>query len=196
MSRDKKDLIAKIVRGVAIPPTFVLILSVFMYFFNPDAFRSFFDLAVMLFSLAICPALAYPLAKIIPHYKSKGRAGSRSLAFITSALGYTTGTLFAFLSGASEDLKFIFVGYITALAALTLLNKLFKLKASGHACGIVGPLLYTVYYFGAIFLIPCALIAALVAWASVYRKSHTPKELFFGALCALAGFFTGFFVIL
>ena len=185
-----KAKIAKIVRGVAIPPTFVLILSVLMYLLRRSAFRGFFDLSVMIFALALCPALAYPLAKIIPYYKNKGRAGSRSLAFITSAVGYAIGTLYAFLGNASNDLKFIFGGYIVALAALTVLNKLFHLKASGHACGIVGPLLYTVYYFGIIFLIPCALIAALVVWASIYRKSHTPKELLLGALCAITGFCT------
>ena len=188
MNHENKNKIAKIVRGVAIPPTFVLALSILMYLLKPSAFRSFFDLAVMLFTLAICPALAYPLAKILPHYKHKGRAASRSLAFLTSATGYVTGTLYAFLSRASDDLKFVFAGYLIALVSLTVLNKLFKLKASGHACGIVGPLLYAVYYFGPFFLIPCALIAALVAWASVYRKSHTPKELLLGSLCAFAGF--------
>ncbi len=189
MSKKSKNAIAKIVRGIAIPPTFVFTLSVLMYILKQSAFRGFFDLAVMLFTLALCPALAYPLARILPHYKNAGRAGSRSLAFITSAVGYTIGTLYAFLSNASDDLKFIFVGYAVALVALTVLNKLCRLKASGHACGIVGPLLYTVYYFGPLFLIPCALIAAAVVWASVYRKSHTPGELLLGSLCAFAGFF-------
>ena len=189
MNQKNKNAIAKIVRGIAIPPTFVLILSVLMYLLRPSAFRGFGDLAIMVFTLAICPALAYPLARILPHYKTAGRAGSRSLAFLTSAVGYTTGTLYAFLSHASDDLKFVFTGYLIALAALTILNKLFKRKASGHACGIVGPLLYTVYYFGPLFLIPCVLIAALVVWASVYRKSHTPKELLLGSFCAFAGFF-------
>ena len=190
MSQENKNKLAKIVRGAAIPPTFVLVLSVLMYLLKPSVFRGFFDLVVMLFTLAICPALAYPLAKILPHYKCKGRAGSRSLAFLTSAVGYVIGTLYAFLSGASDDLKFIFTGYLIALVALTVLNRLCKRKASGHACGIVGPLLYTVYYFGPFFFIPCALIAALVVWASIYRKSHTPGELFLGSLCALTGFFS------
>ena len=188
MSQENKNVLAKIVRGVAIPPTFVLILSVLMYFLKPSAFRGLFDLAVVIFTLAICPALAYLIAAIVPYYKNKGRSGSRSLAFITSAVGYLIGTLYAFLSNAGSDLKFIFCGYIVALIALSILNKVCKLKASGHACGIIGPLLYSVYYFGWFFLIPCALIAALVIWASIFRKSHTPKELLFGSLCALTGF--------
>ena len=127
----------------------------------------------------------------LPKFKARGRAGSRALAFVTSAAGYTVGTLYAFLSGATPELKFIFSGYMIALIALTVFNKVFKLKASGHACGILGPLLYAVHFFGINWIIPCSVAAVAVVWASLYRKSHTPKELALGALCAAVGFFVG-----
>ena len=191
MSKEQKNFLAKIIRGVAIPPTFVAILSVLMYFLCPAAFRHVGDLIAVITALAVVPALAYPLAKVLPGFKEKGRKGSRSLAFITSAVGYTGGMIYAFASGATDDLKFIFGGYMLALVALLVLNKVFKVKASGHACGIFGPLLYAVYFLGILWIIPCVITAALVVWASVYRKSHTPKELALGALCACVGFFVG-----
>ena len=191
MSKENKNKLAKFIRVVAIPPTFVVILAVALYFLNPAAFRHIGDLLVTVISLALVPTLAYPLAKILPSFKAKGRASSRSLAFITSAVGYIGGTLYAFLSGATNDLKFIFGGYFVALLALTIFNKIFKLKASGHACGILGPLLYAIYFFGLAWLIPCAIVGYAVAWASVYRGSHTPKELLLGGMCAIAGFCAG-----
>ena len=191
MSKEQKNLLAKIIRGVAIPPTFVVTLMTLMYLLHPTMFRHIGDLVAVITALAVIPALAYPLARVIPKYKAKGRQGSRSLAFVTSAVGYVLGTAYAFISGATEDLKFIFCGYLLALGALLVFNKLFKLRASGHACGIFGPLLYAVYFLGAMWIIPCIIVATAVVWASVYRKSHTPKELALGALCACAGFFVG-----
>lgn len=191
MSKEQKNLLAKLIRIFAIPPTFVVILATVMFFTVPDTYRHVGDLLVTVTSLAIIPALAYPLAAVLPKFKARGRAGSRALAFVTSAAGYTVGTLYAFLSGATPELKFIFSGYMIALIALTVFNKVFKLKASGHACGILGPLLYAVHFFGINWIIPCSVAAVAVVWASLYRKSHTPKELALGALCAAVGFFVG-----
>ena len=191
MSKENKNKLAKFIRGFAIPPTFVVILTVSLYFLNSAAFRHIGDMLVTVASLALIPALAYPLAHVIPSIKAKGRAGSRSLAFVTSAVGYICGTVYAFATNATGDLKFIFCGYLIALVALTVFNKIFKLKASGHACGILGPLLYAVYFFGLAWLIPCIAVGAAVVWASVYRKSHTPKELVLGGLCAILGFCLG-----
>ncbi len=191
MSKENKNKLAKIIRGVAIPPTFVVILTVSLYFLNPAAFRHIGDLLAVVIALALVPALAYPLAAVIPSLKKKGRAGSRAFAFVLSAVGYIGGTVYAFVSGATGELKFIFCGYLIALAALTVFNKLFKLKASGHACGILGPLLYAVYFFGLAWLIPCIAVGAAVVWSSIYRKSHTPRELVLGGLCAAFGFCIG-----
>lgn len=191
MSKEKKDILAKIIRAAAIPPTFVTLLLTLVYLFTDDVFRHAGDLAVGIISLAVVPTLAYVLAPVLPYFKDKGRQGSRSLAFYTSAVGYIGGTIYAFATNATQDLKFIFCGYLIALVFLLVLNKLFGLHASGHACGILGPLLYTVYFLGALWLIPCILAAIAVVWSSIYRKSHSPKELALGALCALAGFCIG-----
>ena len=191
MSREQKNILAKLIRGVAIPPTFVVLLSVAMYFLHPSMFRGIFDLLAVMICLAVVPSLAYILAPIIPGFKNKGRRGSRSLAFITSAVGYTAGMVYAFVSGAGQELKFIFGGYMLALVMLLVFNKVFKLKASGHACGILGPLLYAVYFLGIWWIVPCMAMGAAVVWASIYRKSHTPKELVLGGLCALVGFCVG-----
>lgn len=191
MSKEQKNVLAKIIRALAIPPTFVTLLAIATYFLNTSIFRHPLDLLATVICLALIPTTAYILAPILPHFKNKGRSGSRSLAFITSAVGYLIGMLYAFLSNATEELKFIFCGYLAALVMLLIFNKVFKFRASGHACGILGPLLYAVYFLGALWVIPCLIIGAAVVWASVYRKSHTPTELVLGGLCAVVGFFVG-----
>lgn len=192
MKKKIKDILAKIIRAFAVPPTFVAIMSITMYFVVPSAFRNVGDLIALLCALAVLPALAYPLAAVIPSVKEKGRSGSRRLAFVTSAVGYISGTVYAFATNVSRELKFIFCGYLIALVLLTVFNKLCGLKASGHACGIVGPLLYSVCFFGYKWIAPCVIVCIAVVWASVYRKSHTPKELLLGGMCAAIGFCVGF----
>ena len=191
MSKNQKNILAKLIRIIAIPPTFITVLALSISVLLPEIYRHTGDLLVTVTALAIIPTLAYPLSAVIPKYRALGRQGSRSLAFTTSAVGYTLGFIYAFASGATAELKFIFTGYIIALIALTVFNRVFKLKASGHACGILGPLLYAVRFFGIGWLVPCALVLIAVVWASLYRKSHTPRELALGGLCAALGFFVG-----
>ena len=76
MSKENKNKLAKLIRGVAIPPTFVVILTVSLYFLNNSAFRHIGDLLVTVITLALMPALAYPLAYAIPSIRKKGRAGT------------------------------------------------------------------------------------------------------------------------
>lgn len=64
---------------------------------------------------------------------------------------------------------------------MLLLNKVFKIKASGHACGIVGPVLLFVY-FG--LYIPAIVGTALVLpvyISSVRTKQHTLPQLIGGS---------------
>ena len=64
---------------------------------------------------------------------------------------------------------------------MLLLNKVFKVKASGHACGIVGPMILFLY-FG--LYIPAIVGTALILpvyISSVRTKQHTLPQLIGGS---------------
>ena len=171
----------KIIRKITVPPTFAATLLIIVYITHTNYFGSIWHLIGALFFLAALPTLAYPLQKFIPRYKDRGREGQRSLAMIFSFLGYLLGTLTAFIGSAPVELKIIYVEYLLCGVGMILLNKVFKLKASGHACGIVGPVIMLVY-FG--LYIPAILGLALVLpvyISSVRTKQHTLPQLIGGS---------------
>jgi len=170
------------IRKITVPPLFAALLLLLTYIFHADYFGAPLHLLGGILFLCILPLLAYPLQKYIPHFKNKGRSGQRSLAMIFSAVGYLLGFLVAFIFKAPAELKFIYAEYLLCGIAMLVLNKVFKLKASGHACGIVGPVLLLLYFK---MYIPAALGLALVLpvfIASVRTKQHTVPQLLGGSL--------------
>ena len=188
MSVKNKNKLAKTIRVITIPPLLVSALLIALFFLREDIFRSVWDLLASIAFLAIIPTLAYPLQPLIPGFKGKGRKGQRNLAFVMSAVGYTVGFAYAFLTGASEGLKFIFTAYLLSVVLLLILNKIFRLHASGHACGVFGPLLFAVYFLGSPWIVPCLIASVAVVWSSLQLMRHTPRELILGGLCALFAF--------
>ncbi len=185
-----KKIIAKILRILTIPPLLVTALLTLIYFTRDTTFRDLTDYLAAVTCLAVIPALAYPLQPIIPGFKGKGRDGQRGLAFVTSALGYIVGFAYAYISDATNEFKFIIAAYLLSVILLLVFNKIFHLKASGHACGVLGPLLFAVYFLGPVWAIPCSIIAVGVAWSSIALSRHTPRDLCLGGICALTAFIT------
>lgn len=184
-----KNVIAKIIRILTVPPLLVTALLVTLYIGRPDFFRGPVDLIASVAFLAVIPTLAYPIQALIPGLKAKGRKCQRRLAFVTSGVGYIGGMLYAIISKTSAELILIFASYLVSVIVLTVFNTLLKRRASGHSCGVVGPLLFTVYFLGWGWLIPCVLLAAAVAWSSVFLKRHTPNDILLGGLSAALAFF-------
>lgn len=184
-----KNTVAKTVRVVTIPPLLVTSLLVILYFGRPEFFRGVLDLVAGIVFLAVIPTLAYPLQPIIPGFKGKGRKGQRTLAFITSGIGYIGGMLYALISKVTPELFLIFGSYFVSVIVLTVFNTVLKRKASGHSCGVVGPLIFTVYFLGWGWLIPCVLLAGAVVWSSVALKRHTPNDMLLGGASAMLSFF-------
>ncbi len=183
-----KNQAAKTLRIVTIPPLLVAGMLTLLYIFRSSIFEYPIDYAMAIFSLAIVPTLAYPLQRFIPGFKDGGREAQRKLAFIFSPIGYAIGFAYAMIVNVSVELKFIFGTYLASVIALLIFNKLLHVKASGHACGVFGPLIHTVYFLGVPWLIPCALAVWAVIWSSLYLMRHTPKELLFGGMTAMTAF--------
>ena len=178
--------LAMFVRKITIPPVFAVVLLLAVYLSYPDTVGSIWYVISGVVFLAILPVLAYPLQKYIPGFKDKGRDGQRSLAMLFSFAGYLLGTILTFVLSAPEIVKIIFLEYLLCGITMLVFNKLFKLKASGHSCGVIGPMLLMVYFKLYIPAVVCALFAVPVFIASVHTKRHTPLQLLGGSLIPLA----------
>ncbi len=115
------------------------------------------------------------------------RDRQRRLAFILSAAGYCLAFLLSQILKFGRIAKIIITTYFFSALFLILLNKFVKRKASGHACGVTGPMLMMVQYGGPAFLIPCVVFFYLAVRSSLDLGRHTAKELVLGSLsCLLA----------
>ena len=78
------------------------------------------------------------------------------------------------------------VGQLLCGIAMLVLNKVFKLKASGHACGIVGPVLMMLYFRMFIPAVAGMFLILPVFVSSLKTKRHTAPQLLGGSLIPLA----------
>ncbi len=191
-----KDAIAKCIRVVTVPAVTALAMLCILFFADTGVFENIAELVMSVIFLALIPLLAYPLAGLIPRLDKKGRKGQRTLAFVFGAGGYTLALLYGFLVRAQDRLLLIFLTYFLSMLLLTLFNRLLHFKASGHACGVVGPMALLCYFTGWIAVIPCVVIAAGVVWSSLCLKRHTVMQLLTGAACAAVAFGVGLLLLL
>ena len=176
------DKIFKLIRKITIPPVFAVVLFTVVYIAHTDYFGSIWHLLGALFFVALLPTLAYPLQRFIPKFKDKGRDGQRTLAMIFSFVGYLLGVVIAFVFSAPVELKLIYLEYLLCGVGMILLNKVFKIKASGHACGIVGPIIMLIYFGMYIPAIIETLFVVPVYVSSVRTKQHTVSQLIVGSI--------------
>lgn len=178
--------IAKLFRVLTVPPILALILLSYLYFGTQGFFASPFELLLVGTCIVIIPLLAYPISFFVPALRAGCRRTQRISAFVSTGIGYTILFVLTLLCDFSEKLTFVCVTYFFSVVLLILFNKALGLRASGHACGVIGPLFVLVYAGGAIMLLPCLCVLAVTAWSSVKLGRHTAKELLLGALCSVA----------
>jgi len=82
----------------------------------------------------------------------------------------------------------LYLSYLISALILAFVNTVLRFKASGHACGITGPIV-AINFIAGIKMIYLALLIPLVMWARFVLKRHDTKQL-------LAGAATSFFVTL
>lgn len=186
------------IRKITVPPVFAIAFLLVIYFMKPAIFTSVWQLVGGIIFLGILPILGYPLQKYIPYFKERGREGQRSLAMIFGVLGYFIGTLLAFATKASFELCIVYLEYLLSGITMLVFNRGFHMRASGHACGIVAPVLLFVYFnmfipavLGGLFVIP-------VLMSSLKTKRHTIPQLLGGcmisAVCLIVIKYCGLFI--
>lgn len=179
------------IRTITVPPVFAAVLLVLVYLTHPDYIGSIGHLLGALFFLSVLPTLAYPMQKYIPKFKDRGRAGQRTLAMLFSFVGYLLGTVTAFAFSAPAELQLIYMVYLLCGIGMLVLNKVFKIKASGHACGSVGPVIMCLYFGLYIPAMIGAVLVLSVFISSIRTGQHTLPQLFCGStIPAFMLFFT------
>ncbi len=184
------EKIAHVIRIVTVPPVMVAILIVLLFTLRKDIFTHTSEMVVSLLCLSIFPVLAYPLSVIIPALKRKGRDGQRSLAMYISGVSYLAVFIYGFAAGVGNDLKLVYTGYFMSVVILLVANKVFHVRASGHACSVSGPLVYTAYFLGIGGIIVGVVLWGVILWASLAMKRHTLTEFILGTLTCLVSFGT------
>ena len=182
------DSVAKAIRIVTVPPLMVAMILTLLYAVHGELFLTAAHFWSSQIFLALVPASAYPLSYLIPSIKKKGRSGQRSLAMYLSAAGYLGVVLYGFLSGCAEGLKVIHMTYLLSVVLLLVLNKLIKVRASGHACSVSGPILLLCIYIGAVGVAVGVLLWTLIFWASIRMHHHTPKEFAIGSAVPIVAY--------
>lgn len=185
---NNQEKIAKCIRAITVPPVLVILMLVILYEKCPVIFHGLRDLWMSLIWLGICPILAYPLQKILPGWKEKGRTGQRNLAFICSIIGYLIAAVYGVLANVSLELQLIFNTYVLSVVLLDFLNKVMKKRASGHACSITAPLIFLAYFVSWKMAAFCIFIGGMSFWASLKLKRHLPTDLLAGSIVCFVSF--------
>ncbi|MEA4884677.1 MAG: hypothetical protein VB144_13685 [Clostridia bacterium] len=178
------------------PPLMALVATTWMYLYNAELFgdgAGWYWMALAF--LTALPVSAYILKMIIPSVRAQGRRGERRLAFIMSVAGYIIGTAICLLRKAPRAVSGLFLSYLASGVLLALVNAVLKFRASGHACGFSGPLVYLARIAEPLPVLVCSVIALpLVYWARLHQGRHSLRELLWGTLVGLTA--TGLVMLL
>lgn len=181
-----KSKITKTIRILTIAPVMALATLITLFVCDAEIFGEAYNFIIAVFFLFILPVFAYPLQPFIPKFKDKGREGQRNLAMIFAVVGYVAGCVTNLFLNAPVYLWLIYLDYLISGALVVIINKVFHLRASAHACGIVGPGALLCYMGVPMALIPTAILYFAAMWASIQMKRHTLWQFLGGAVIPLA----------
>lgn len=178
-----KEKIAKIIRIITIPPIEAFVMLFILYWVKGIEFGNIKNLMVVILFLTVIPLCAYPIASKVKN-KDMRRSSQRNMAFIFNFASYFVVMLIGYGMGYSKMLQWVLNDYFISVLILTIINKLFKIKASGHACSCMLPYLFLSYYFGGYVIMICLILYLIEFWASIELKRHTIKEFLIGSAIA------------
>ena len=172
----------QIVRILTLTPIIIGITLLLMYI--PAELLTLRELLLCELFLLLIPMAAYPIREIF-HIGKDRRKGQRSTALVCSAIGYLCGFLWSILTPCSWLVHILFLSYVISIAALLILNAVFKLHASGHACSTTAPAFLLTWKLHPLFIIPSVLLIAAVYRSSLKLSRHTLPQLLIGSAVSL-----------
>ena len=168
--------LAKALRILTLPPVLVLVLILLLRSQYPPLHA-----AIAVLTLAVFPLLAYLVWSCVPTLHRQGRPAQRSLAVVFSVIGYVVGLLCCALGHGSATEWFVYLCYVISGILIALSPRCFHVKSSGHACGVVGPVVILALLKSPWFLL--GLVLLLPVWvSSLGLGRHTKQELLLGGL--------------
>jgi len=186
-----REKIAYLISSIFTVPMVALVVFTIMWFDNKMAnyngnFNYYLN-SILFFT--IIPISAYIVARIVPKFKAGGREKERKLAFVFGIFGYVLGNLSLLaMKKPTKAMIGLYLSYLISSLILAFINKVLKFKASGHACGITGPIV-AINFIAGLKMLFLALLIPLVMWSRLALKRHDIKQLIVGAA-------TSFFVTL
>jgi len=181
---------AHVIRILTAPPFMTGALLAVLGLLRKDLFSDPINMIAAWIGLVILPLLAYPLQRFIPGFKDRGREGQRNLAFVFTLIGYTGCFLYG-LWNAVGGFRMLYSVYFFTIVILCILNRLLRIKASGHSASAVSPLVFSAVCVNIAACLCFALIFALSLWASLVSKRHRPSELLAGIAAFAVSFLIG-----
>lgn len=157
-----------------------LVLINLLYFKNDEAFNNIGGYWLAIFTLVILPLLAYPIQWFFLE-TADPRQTQRSLAIIFSVGGYIIGLVLSLIFKAPSIQKIMFMTYLVSGTLIAIFSFGLKIKASGHMCGLAGPIALMVYVFGYYYLFLVGLLI-FVIWSSLKLRRHSLTELLIGSI--------------
>ncbi len=170
--------IAKVIRVITVAPIMAIILTSLLFLYENAYFR-IWDYIMNLAMIVILPVLSYPAQRVFKIFKGDMRCGERKLAIIFSCCGYTINSLYLLFLPTSNIYKIMVLTYLFSGWLIFIFTFIFKSDASGHMCGVSGPVALLFYAFGTYFALFFILLIA-VGWSSIYLKRHNIKQLLLG----------------
>lgn len=162
------------------------ILLTILYFNYESFFLSLRNYLFAIFFLTVLPLLSYPTCGIISPLKKKGRKAQRNTAIIFAVIGYVAGTLYCFLLPHTYTEAVLYLTYLFSGILIAVLTVI-RVKGSGHACGVAGPIALLSYFMGPVYMLGCVILG-LVFTSSIKLKRHTVVQLVVGSVVPVAAF--------
>ena len=99
--------------------------------------------------------------------------------------GYLGGAVWAYAAKASDWLRTLLLTYLISGLLIAIFNKVLHIRASGHACGTSGPVLYLTCLLGW-RAAPGLLLMPAVWWSAQKLGRHTWPQLLWGSAISAA----------
>ena len=173
--------LTKSIRVITVAPIMALAAMLILWCRLPEIFGGTENLLFAILFLTVLPISAYPLQPFIPKFKDMGRKGQRSLAIVMAVIGYIFGIVYGLAKRVPDGLLLIFMSYLFSGLLILLFNKGLHIRASGHACGVMGPIAYLYYFIGAAALFG-VIIWLAVLWSSLNLRRHKLSDLILGSV--------------
>ena len=185
---------AKAVRILTIAPIMASSLFAFLFLNNGNIFNSALDMIIGILCIAIIPTLAYFIQRKYVVFKDDMRTAERKLAIIFSLVSYTIVLIYALVAKTKDLYKIMVLTYFLSGLLVFLFAFVLKKDASGHMCGVSGPIALLVYVYGYWYSF-LFLLLIVVGWASRYLNRHTFRGLITGALIPIISLIISILII-